>query len=74
MSRWAWTVLTGVKSREVYLEEPDARDRATAIGRLASVTPEADELALWQALTTLASRYVPEGSDRQTKPCSAAIS
>lgn len=62
MSRWAWTVLTGVQSLEMYLEEPDARDRATAIGRLASVAAGADGLGLWQALTNLASRYVPQGA------------
>jgi hypothetical protein len=57
-----WSLLAGMEAIEVHLQDPDARDRGTIIGRLASVAGDADGLRLWQALTALASRYVPEGA------------
>lgn len=58
----SWQVLVCLHAMETFLEGADARDRGNMIGRLAAISPSGDGLALWQGLTGLARRYVPNGA------------
>lgn len=58
-----WRLLRSLHVREVFLEEPDTRDRTAAIQRLTSITENLERAAvLWARLCELAATYDPAGA------------